>query len=145
MHYQLGNLHASDGASLESCLLAADLPNVHPQVSAAASVMTRGDIRRLRHRVRKTINSPQTSLINACKTTPEHPAARSVRAISISLRPNCLAVACSSMLAAMILARTCLRSPWKSRAQPGKTIVSPLTGEANCTTDERRLEPLTVH
>ena len=41
MHYLLGNLHDSEGASLESCLLAADLPNVHPQVSAAASVMTR--------------------------------------------------------------------------------------------------------
>ena len=41
LNAMLGNLHDREGASLESCLLAADLPNVHPQVSADASVMTR--------------------------------------------------------------------------------------------------------
>ena len=80
LNAMLGNLHDSEGASLESCLLAADLPNVHPQVSAAASVMTRAIF-----------------AVSVTKTTPEHTAARSVRAISTSLRPNCLAVACSTI------------------------------------------------
>ena len=141
MHYLLGNLHDSEGASLESCLLAADLPNVHPQVSAAASVMTRA-IFAVSVTACEKQNSPQTSLINACKTTPEHTAARSVRAISTSLRPNCLAVACSSIAGGNDSCANMLTQPMEISCAAGQNIVSPLTGEANCTTDERRLEPL---
>ena len=103
MHYLLGNLHDSEGASLESCLLAADLPNVHPQVSAAASVMTRA--------------------IFAVSVTKRLLSTQQRAAFGPSLLrsgPIALPWPVRRLPAAMILARTCLRSPWKSRAQPDK-------------------------
>jgi len=62
------------------------------------------------------------------------PPTNRVRAISTSLRPNCLAVACSSIAGGNDSCANMLTQPMEISRAAGQTIVSPLTGEANRTT-----------